>query len=404
MKPNLLYLILMLAVPTFGNIPTISPELGEMLEKVQVALDEEQWDEAVAALNTFAGEKNAVWYNALGQVYMAQDKWPEAEVALREAYKRNADQSFGLALAVCLMERNKNGEALQLFGKHIDFSNCDQGALESYLSLASQSGDTRLVQEITRWGLIRFPDSRYIREMDIRLAVEAEDDVALLRATEAMLIKEPLEIRWWQSRAAGSKDRSDLQLARLEAAVLADPENMEMRRMHLSAQLAAGHYGEALAQAGVLMQHAPDQSVALYCVQAAVMAEDFETAFQWLKKTDASDDADYWRVVAVVALENHDFEKADEALSAMLHFPEPNPSLWRWAARAAVDAESPLAEKWLMQGLTLDPEYKTAMALDYARWLIREARMDEAAHTLQVYLGRHSADPTALALLKLTQD
>lgn len=391
-------------VPAFGAVPDISPELGKALEKVQVALDEKNWDEAVTALKQFKGEKNAVWYNALGQVYLAQGNRVEAEAALREAYTRNADQQFGLALAVCLMEQEQTNEALRLFGRHIDLSACDQGALESYLSLASQSGDTRLVQEITRWGLMRFPDSRYLREMDIQLAVESEDDAALVRATDAMLVKEPLEARWWQSRAAGSEELSDLQLARLEAAVLAEPDNMAMRRMHLSAQLAAGHHGEALAQAEVLMQHKPDQRTALYCVQAAMMSGQFETAFQWLEKTGPSDEAAYWRVVTVVALQNGKFEKADEALSAMLKYPEPNPALWRWAARSAVDADSGFAEKWLMQGLTLDPEYSTPIALDYAHWLIREARLQEAADALRAYLGRHPADPTALALLNLAQE
>ncbi|QBG48312.1 tetratricopeptide repeat protein [Verrucomicrobia bacterium S94] len=396
--------VFLLCTSVSAAMPSISPELGKTLEQVQLALEARDWKSAETALETFNGDRNALWYNALGQVYLAQGRPVDAEAALREAYQRNPDSQFGLALAVCLVELEQSDEALQLFGRHIDLSSCDQAALESYLSLASQSGDPRLVQELIRWGLMRFPASRYIREMDIQQAVEAEDQAALVRATDAMLLQEPLEVKWWQSRAAGSENNGNLQMARLEAAVLADPEDMNVRRMHLSAQLAAGHFEEAVAQAKILMENSPDRKTALYCVQAAIMGEDFETAREWVGKIEPSDDAAYWRVAAVTYIRSGTFDRADEALSRMLRYPEPDAVLWRWAARNAMDAESSFAEKWLLQGMTLDPEYRTPIALDYAHWLIREARMKEAAEVLKTYLEKHPADPTAQALLKLTED
>jgi predicted Zn-dependent protease len=400
--PFLLFTVLIL--PGFGAVPSVSPELGKTLEAVQTAIQAEQWEEAVAVLNKFKGERNALWYNTLGQIYLAQGDPQQAEKPLRTAFKVNQDEQFGITLAVCLVELDQKQEALELFGRYLNLSTCDQSALESYLYLAVQVNDTRLVRELTRFGLMRFPGSSYLREMDLNQAVEDGQAADILRATDVMLVQEPLEERWWQTRASGSEDQSDLQLARLEAAVLANPDDLQLRRQHLLAQLSARHRQEAMKQAKVIMQHQPDSDTALYCVQAAVMLEDYQTASQWLDGFEQTDDLRYWQVRAVVSLHAKQFDKANEALLALLKFPEPDLTLWRWAAHLAVSEPAPeYAEPWLRQGLTLDSDYSTPIALDYARWLINEDRPEEAADALRSYLAKYPEEASAHALLQLVE-
>ncbi|MDF7807400.1 hypothetical protein P4E94_08120 [Pontiellaceae bacterium B12219] len=400
--PVLLFAILI--VPAFGTVPAVSPEMGKTLEAVQTAIQAEQWEEAVAVLNKFKGARNALWHNTLGQIYLAQGDPQQAEEPLRTAFKANQDERFGITLAVCLAELDKKQEALELFGRYLNLSTCDQNALESYLYLAVQVNDSRLVRELTRFGLMRFPGSPYLREMDVHQAVEDGEAADILRATDVMLVQEPSENRWWQTRASGSEDQSDLQRARLEAAVLANPDDLQLRRQHLLAQLSAGHRLEAMKQAEVIMENKPDSDTALYCVQAAVMLEDYKTASQWLDGFEQTEDFRYWRVRAVVSLHGNQFDKANEALTALLQYPESDLTLWRWAAHLAVSEPAPdYAEPWLRQGLTLDSDYSTPIALDYARWLLSNGRAGEAASVLNEYLKVHPSDSSAEAILNLAE-
>ncbi|MDF7798834.1 hypothetical protein P4C99_05140 [Pontiellaceae bacterium B1224] len=401
MKNKLIPILLFAAMsfPSFGVVPAVSPEMGKTLEAVQTAIQAEQWEEAVEVLNKSKGERNALWHNTLGQIYLAQGNPQAAEKPLRTAYKLNQDELFGITLATCLVELDQQQEALELFGRFLNLSTCDQNALESYLYLAVQVNDARLVRELTRFGLMRFPASPYLREMDLQQAVQDGHASEILRATDVMLAREPLENRWWQTRASGSETQSDLQLARLEAAVLANPDDLQLRRQHLLAQLSAGHRKEAMKQAEVIIENQPNSDTALYCVQAAVMMQDYKTASQWLDGFEQTDDYRYWRVRAVVSLHGKEFGKANEALVALLKYPDPDPSLWRWAAHLAISEPAPeYAEPWLRQGLTLDSDYSTPIALDYARWLIGQDRQSEAADAINGYLENDPSDATAIAL------
>ncbi|GDY12769.1 hypothetical protein LBMAG53_16470 [Planctomycetota bacterium] len=289
-----------------------------------------------------------------------------------------------------------------------DLGNADAAQLGFLADCARRAGDHRLAAMAVSTGILRFPQDRALRRIDLALCIDsgrAEDARTIVLD---LLAESPADPALWRNLAwcAQATNRMEESLAALEAA-LACRDEPGLRRQLAETQAARDLPQAALATIRPLLSvKDPEPAVVLSAARIASAAGDPAQGRAWLALVPAAKRTrDHGLLVARLAVQVGDRAAAGTALDTLIAAGEADPAVLTWAGQLAEQLDQPARAEALYQqaagGEGRGPGRSPAAAaagLRLAALYLRQNRRDEAALLIAAHLARQPDDQQALAL------
>lgn len=274
-----------------------------------------------------------------------------------------------------------------------------------YIDCAVRAGDARLAANLVAQAIVRHPQEVVFRRQELALLIAAERWEEARAAVGALLATQPTDAAAWfslagvaQRSSSGEKSGEDVRIA-LEAALLLNPQDGELRRQLATAQLAAGEAPATLVTLRPLLAGAGPFAPELLelAARAAYEAGRFTEARTWLAAPARGALSRGSRLLqARLAVQAGDPAAADAALHQVLASGEADPSLLTWAgAVAEQNGDAPRAEALYRQAHAIAVGPAT---LRLALLLRHRHRDDEARTMLALYRQARPGDPDLPAI------
>lgn len=386
----------------------IPEALLPILASAEDALSADDPKRALEALARWKGDPDSIHALLRGAAHQALSQQAEAEAAYRAALALDPElRAARVGLARALVAQRSWNEAAEVLGALVDVEKGTAPELGLYARVAFERGDLRLASLLVERGMVRFPNDRGFRRLDVALALERGDWTTAREAARALLAQNPGDGRVWRQLAAAVErvEADDLvRLATLEAAALANPGDAGLTRRHALAQLEAGHAMAALAVLEPRIEARPQDAELLELgARIADAAGVPERARGWLARVPEDARSEAMRLLeARLALDAGEDAAARRALEALIRSGRASSQVYLWAGQLAeragdfVEAEAAYGQA----ASAKDPAGQTA-TLYLASLLSRRAQPERAREILTVYLAAHPEDRAARALLEV---
>ncbi|MHC5068606.1 MAG: hypothetical protein ACYTF0_08440, partial [Planctomycetota bacterium] len=225
-----------------------SSAVDEVLRQAQVALDRDATDEAIALLADVESDDARVAV-LLGLAHQRSGDPAAAAVAYRRALATGEERpDVAAALVACLVEGEDWEAAEAALAAHVDMGRCAVEMILVYGQAARRRGDLALARHVVDGGIVRFPRHAGLRRLLVGLAIAQEDYAIARRHLLALLAEAPDDATLWRWHLACAESDDERRRA-AQAAVLAAPDDPELRRYCAELCSAAGHHAVALEHA-----------------------------------------------------------------------------------------------------------------------------------------------------------
>lgn len=273
-----------------------------------------------------------------------------------------------------------------------------------------ESGDLRRARLLAERGVLRFPEDRRFRRLDLAVLIARQSWPEAALAAKSILAKDPTDALAWRQLAAATLALPDEAERRavLEAAYLANPEAPDLFERHLRAQLMAGHLATAASLAQAALTHpklTADPRFVRLAVRAAEAAQNPKLARHWLAQIPPAErDTSLSLLEARIALAEDDPKAAEAALSRLIARGTADAAiLIRAGDLAEKRGDFGRAEALYAQAAEGDSDAARIARLTWARLLAKIGNRTRAERILRVYLAEHPEDAYARQLLRITQ-
>ncbi len=372
---------------------------AEAVQAAQVALAEGQPAQALQCLAGVSAEQ-AILPLLRGRAYQDLDQFGQAEAAYRQALEWDPElEAAGLALSQLLVQSDRSAEALPWCGRFIDPGSCSALALRWYAVAARQADDHLLAWRLAERGMLRFPENDALRRLLLAVLVDLQQTRQARVLAAGLLAEQVDDPELWRYQAILAQQDHGLsrqrQRATVEAALLADPEDRDLRRSLVLLQLDADLAKAALATARPLQNDASATDRRLL-IQAAVQAEATDQARAWLAQVPETERQGALQRLAVqLALQQEDLPAVRAGLGQLLASDESSLLLIHAALLEQRQGSQARAESLLRQVLLRGGRPAEQARLHLAQLLQQQQRHDEAIEQLDHYLETHPDDSTA---------
>lgn len=375
---------------------------------------------ALKALGDYKGPAHPLITLVLGQTH-----WRLASSALNPTetdFHRNAAQKAftealagdatlrqaHLGLAQCAAARQDWATACTEAAAGIDPNLGDRSEVTFLAHAALMAQDWRLAGIAAQQGILRFPDDRQLRRIELAVLQQAGRSEDVRQVALALLAQEPDDVDLWRRLAWAAREtrREDEALAAYEAALLLKPGDRTLRRALADIQLGRGLPQAALTNYRQLIGQpvdataAADATLMLSASRAAADAGELALGRAWL---DAVPEAARSRSVrlqaARLAIQANDPDAAAKALDALIALGESDASVLAWAGSLAQNrGELAQAELFYLKAASADGPAAGAASLRLVALYLTQGRRDEARTTLAAHLVKRPDDQQAKAL------
>jgi Tfp pilus assembly protein PilF len=387
----------------------VPSDVARLLAQVH---DEADPARAAAALVAYRGTPHALLAVALGNARLRQADLVtgaprvalagDARTAFNEALRLDpqlAAARLGLAYAAARAEDWP--AAVTACAAAIAPGEAAVADLALYIDCAARAGDSRLAANLVAQAIVRHPAEGVFRRQELALLIAAERWEEAGAAVAAVLATDPADAAAWRSSAGIAARSRDADASRigLEAALLLQPQDGDLRRQLATAQLAAGQAPAALATIRPVMNGSGPYASELVelAARAAYDADQSEQARTWLALPTTTPLGRGARLLqARLALQHGDLPAAQQALEVLLSAGELDPAVLTWAGSLAERAgDAPRAESLYRQAhaVAIGPA-----TLRLALLLRQRHRDDEARTILAQYRQARPNDPDLPAL------
>ena len=384
----------------------VPDELVPILAAAERALEAGDAKGALAKLDGYAGPPDALHALLRGHALTAIPSLEAAESAYRRALALDDTLKVAaLALGRTLVERGSYRDAIDVLAGVVDPSGATAPELGLYARAAFEGRDLRLASVLVERGIVRFPRDRSFRRLDVATLLERGAWDEAREAALALLALDPGDRIAWRQLAAGSREADESsRLAAIEAAMLANDQDRDLRRRHALAQLEAGHTKAALASADKLLAvKRPGPELVELGVRIAEAAGETKRARTWLARVSASRRTKALHLLAArLAIREGKPEAAGAALDRVIASGQASASVLLWAGHIADRADDHAkAEALYQQAIALSGPSADLARLHHARLLHRIGQPDRARRVLESYLARRPDDEPARKLLQI---
>lgn len=389
-------------------------KLGELLRQAQEDLRSHRADQAVEGLEGYRGDDHPLRQLLLGHAYREQQRRDAAAAAYRRALE--LDQTLEAArqgLAQIYVQQENWPQAVRILGQFVDPRTTEGDWLVLYAQAALELADHRLAKILVEAGLSRFPADQRLRQLDLARLIKAGEFQQARNAAWHLLLAEPGNPQMWERYAAVSAQAKDEQEPRiaLEAALLADPDNLERHRQFLSALLLAGDWLTAVEHGNRLLdgpfkdRTVGDVTLMELLIRAADEGEKDELLARWVELVDAGQRTQAMRLAAArSALRQGQTDRAREALGRLIVNGQSDAAIFLQAGFLAEQAGATAeAEAHYLEAAKLSDAAARLSPLYLARLYHRLGRAAEAASVLKSHLDKEPTDAAARALLTIVQ-
>lgn len=379
--------------------------------------------EAPAALKTLSEYKGAA--HPLITLVLGQTHWRLASAALNpteaDFHRRAAEKAFAealaadatlrqahLGLAQCAAARQDWNVACKEAGAGIDPTLGDRSEVTFLAHAALQAQDWHLAGIAAQQGILRFPDDRQLRRIELAVLQQAGRSEDVRQVALALLAQDPDDVDLWRRLAWAAREthREDEALAAYEAALLLTPSDRTLRRALADIQLSRGMPQAALANFRVLIgqpvnaEAASDAGMMVSASRAAADAGELALGRSWLDAVPESARSRALRLQAArLAIQANDQDAAAKSLDALIALGEADASVLAWAGSLAQSrGELAQAELFYLKAASADGPAAGAASLRLVALYLTQGRRDEARTTLAAHLVKRPDDQQAKAL------
>jgi predicted Zn-dependent protease len=388
-----------------GEDREVPKALVPVLNAAERAMKQGDVKTALKILNEYSAEDDALHALMKGHAYQELKDNQKAEIAYRRALKLDTSlKPAKLGLAQILVDQSKWSSASQMLGQIVNVDTGSASELGLYARVAYELKDLRLASLLVERAILRFPSDLSFRRLDISLLMERGETKKAYEAARALLARAPNDPRTWKQLAAITQD--DLQphvhLAALEAALLANDNDLRLQRRYAMAQYQAGHFDEALATVSSLIKkQAHDLSLIQLGVRIAEENDRDVLAQEWLTRVPQNKRTKTLTLLeARLAIKSGHRKKARSALDRLIRAGEATPNVLLWAGQLAeqtgADAK---AEALYQQASNVSGSAGRLAVLHLARLFHRMNQLKRASQLLSTYLTKHPEDEPARELL-----
>lgn len=389
-------------------------QLATILDAARDALDAGDYRRAIRALQAYDGEDHALRHLLLGH---AQMRGRDLDAAAA-AYRRALEMDGGLdearkALAQIYVRQERWDRAAPLLGRVVRPQESDAEWLALYAQVAAQTEDWRLCRLLVDHGIMRFPEDRRFRQLDLSLLVREERFARAAQVAMGLLSRRPTDTDLWGQLAdiRAQQGQDGARRAALEAAVLCDPGNLQRHRQLLLGELAAGNWLSVLRRGrdlltGPLADEARnDADVMDLLIRAADRGERDGLLREWLAVVPEEDRTRAMRIAeARMSLRAGEPREAREVLRKLIEMGEADASVYLWAGRLAEQAKDYAeAEAYYERARSAAGASARLAVLYLARLNLDRARYEQARQLLRGYLKDRPEDAAARALLAVVE-
>ncbi|MBN2505667.1 MAG: tetratricopeptide repeat protein [Verrucomicrobia bacterium] len=420
MTRMLLSVWVLMGVAVLRGAAPIPRDLGPRLQEAQEQLQHQRPHLALQLLQSYQGDDHALRQLLLGHAFAAQinththtNADANAAAALA-AYRRalQLDPALDAArqgLAHLHARQEQWADAAALLAQFVSPWTAEADWLTLYAQAALALDDPRLAQTLTEAGLVRFPGNRRLRQLDLTRLVRTGAFAQARTALRHLLRAEPASPQLWEQLAAVALQGglTNEYLPALEAALLADSENLERHRQFLASLLQEGDWLSAVEHgqrllAGRLARPASRRAdIVELLIRAADDGGREDWLARWLALVPETQRTPAMRLAeARSALRQGRPAQARDALRRLIASGDTRASVFLWAGSLA-ESEGALAEAeaHYRQAASQSEPAATLAPLHLARLLHSLGRQDEAARVLRQHLEQHPEDVAARALL-----
>ncbi len=375
-------------------------DITNMLMQVQAQLDADDPAAGLALFGTATENHHPDVQVMLGLCY---DRLQQLDAAI-DAYEHvleHAPERHNVVFALlnCLVRAERWPAVVNACAAHLDTARCQEEALLLYADSLRRTADSALARHIAQHCLVRFPHNVSARRLLINLALEHGDPAVARQHIDTLLAVTPDDAVLWRYRvhcAADDTERRQL----LQVAIVADPDNTELRLACAQATYEAGQTTQALAHVQILME----TNSRVYrdaALGIAAGSQAWEQCRAWLAVVPEHKRSAYQhRIAAQTSLALDDTTSARAAFAQLLQMGEHDEALLlRAADLAEQDDDLPVAESYYRQAITLHTS--TIARLYVARLLIRLGRNADAQTELEQTLLLEPNNEAAQRMLQL---
>ncbi len=406
---------------------TVSPEVAALLTEVAAA----EPADVVTRINAAATPLHPLLLLSRGQAYWrlsqdmaqvtAQDATTETELSrvLTAAEKDftatlTADPTLKqahLGLAQCAAAREDWPTAARQAGLGIDPGTADRSLITFLASTALHAGDWRLATLAAQTGILRFSDDQQLRRIELAVLVHADRGEDARQAVLALLAQNPSDAELWQhlAWAAQQTGRNDEAVAALEAALVVKPDDRNIRRSLVEAQLGRGQPQAAFVTVQPLFTEPispvvlADEGLMLLASRAAAEGGGDAGCVQaraWLAAVPEAQRSRAQHVQAArLAVRAGDTAAAAAALEILIAAGESDPAVLTWAASLAENTRDfARAEALYLRASATESAAAGPATLRLAGLYLGQDRREEARILLATYLSQKPDDTQAHAL------
>ncbi len=409
-------LIILSAMPALGaDAPVQLPaELAKIIEAAQDDLQNDKPEKALVRLENYSGKDHALRHLLLGHVHAMRSDLPAAAAAYRRALEMDAGLArAGVALGQVYARQEKWTESAGILGKYLTTDECGADMLFMYAQVARQLGDNRLCRVLIDKGIVRFPRDGRFRRMDVNLLVEEGRYEQACGGARKLLDSSPTDADLWRqlSYTQSQSGRDEEGLLALEASTLCRPNDIDLHRRFLAAQLGQGNWlavvnhGKQLLSGPLSEKARADTQIMELLIRAADMGEKDDILGDWLKLVGARDRSRAVRIIQVrLALRQGKTKDARKVLGELIAQGQADADIFLWAGHLAErNQDWARAETLYDQACRSEGSAAQLATLYLARMRYNRGMYEQAAELLKTHLNEHPRDATARSLLALAE-
>jgi len=379
--------------------------LAKVLNRAERALKNNDAKSALNIIKSYSGPEDALHALVAGHAYQTLNQLTMAEKSYRAALKLDPKlNAANIGLAQVLVDQSKWAEAATILGKIIKIDSSTASELGLYARVAYELRDARLASLIVERAILRFPQDLSFRRLDIALLTDQGKNQEAYDAALALLARAPNDRKVWKQLAAisDSSDDTQMKLAALEAALLANESDVKLQKRLALAQYHAGHFDEALSRVSTLIKASqPEVALIQLGVRIAEESDRDEQANRWLSLIPKQKRTKTLTLLeARLAIKSGKQQAARRALDRLIRAGEATPNVLLWAGQLAEQAGAlAKAEAMYQQASTMKGSAGRIAVLHLARLFHKVGQLNRASQLLSTYIAKHPDDQPARELL-----
>lgn len=329
-----------------------SSAMSKMLHTAQDLMQQKKTNEAVALLRAWTQDDHSLRQILLGRCQVAAEDSAAATLSFQQALKLNPQsRDAAMLLVEQYYHRQQWADVCVLLGQWLDVHTVDTKLLQLYSIAAYENKDYRLAERLVAQGIIRFPQEKTFRSLDVQLLMQRESWPQAAAEIQYLLRHPGYDRRLWQHLAFIRQQQNDDTgySAALEAAYVLDPQNRSKQRAHAQAQLSLGHVHEAFIHLKELLTKTSDstntanttnniQNIELLRlgIHAAQESAHYQQALDWLQMIpDAQRDQNLRLSALRLHIRQGQQKQATGVMDALIASSEYRADILLWAAQIA---------------------------------------------------------------------